>query len=305
MSQNLSRGSDTLDLLRQAGIPAREEGVGPLFIAPQFQDLTAIDDQDEERVQCIFSGILNLGSYRHGARSLHGSVYRRGGEYLLVGEYDIAEYEALAARTLQLNTEMARREREVKRLNRRLRQSEQALLEASLTDHLTQLKNRRFFLQRAEQELAHCERTGQPLALALCDLDHFKQVNDTFGHEMGDRVLVGFAELAQGMIRKDDLLARYGGEEFVLMLPGVSVGQARHQLERIRARLDVTPVEGMGRAVTASFGVVGWVAGCAIDQLLRSADQGLYLAKERGRNCVVEMELDLRCSVEEANARGG
>jgi diguanylate cyclase (GGDEF)-like protein len=159
------------------------------------------------------------------------------------------------------------------------------------TDSLTGLTNRRKFHELATRELARSRRYDLPLALILADLDHFKRINDEFGHQIGDQALAHAARIMAGAIRDVDVIARHGGEEFAILLPMTDATGAAEVAERCARRLADTPLitDGVGPIrVTASMGV----AGCAgstcgsIDELLRAADAALYRAKEGGRDRV-------------------
>lgn len=153
-------------------------------------------------------------------------------------------------------------------------------------DVLTGMANRRRFLATIGDEIARATRQRSTFAVILFDLDRFKQVNDRFGHDVGDAVLVAVTRLIHGHIRAIDTLARYGGEEFVLLLPGADLAGARVLAEKCRKLLDdnATPPAG---ATTASFGVAQYRSGDTVTQLLKRADLALYKAKAAGRNCVV------------------
>ncbi len=145
------------------------------------------------------------------------------------------------------------------------------------------------FDERLRQHLAECDRTGQALSLILADLDHFKQINDTYGHTAGDRVLAAVAAGAKRAIRNIDLCTRYGGEELAILLPQTSMERAREVAERLRRSFEAARVEVDGRviAVTASFGVASFPTSTGRhDSLFSSADKALYEAKRAGRNCV-------------------
>jgi len=159
----------------------------------------------------------------------------------------------------------------------------------SLTDPLTGLANRRWLEQRLDEELDRVRRYGRPLCLAIIDIDHFKAVNDGFGHAVGDEVLRKLAALLLAERRSTDLICRYGGEELVLILPETWPGDAVMLAERIRARAE----EGVlgqhvdGRPITLSIGIAG--AGPERDQpstIFAAADTSLYRAKADGRNQV-------------------
>lgn len=152
------------------------------------------------------------------------------------------------------------------------------------TDELTGLFNRRHFLQVAGRELAALA-PGQQHGLALIDLDHFKRINDTYGHAVGDRVLQTFAAVAQSCLRDGDILARYGGEEFVLLLPNTDVDQFSACCERLREAFAVSePVGVRVNSLSLSVGMTLLINTDALDEALLRADQALYRAKRDGRN---------------------
>jgi diguanylate cyclase (GGDEF)-like protein len=169
------------------------------------------------------------------------------------------------------------------------------------TDPLTGVFNRRTFIELAEQELARTRRTGAPLALMMLDLDHFKRVNDTYGHLIGDQVLVAFTRLVRECVRRSDLVVRYGGEEFCVLLPGTLLTAATALAERIRAATAARTLTSLPFRITVSIGVTASAAGAAtaLDDLLARADEALYRAKEEGRNRVVTLEPIDRGSAEQ------
>lgn len=150
-------------------------------------------------------------------------------------------------------------------------------------DTLTQTLTRRAVLQRAEEELVRLRRQGGPVSLMMLDLDHFKAINDQFGHQQGDAALVEFTVRTRRMLRQTDVLGRYGGEEFLLLLPNTDAATALGVAERVRQAQPAPPALGC----TVSIGVATAVqAGESIDDLLARADKALYRAKNEGRNCV-------------------
>jgi len=155
----------------------------------------------------------------------------------------------------------------------------------ALTDGLTGLPNRRSIDDTLKRMAAHAGRSSSPLGAVLFDLDHFKQVNDLFGHEKGDEVLAALGVALTGNLRASDFAGRFGGEEFILLLPDTDRDGAVIVAENMRQAIAGLEVAGVSRAITASFGVAALpddAAGPA--QLLRAADRALYLAKSRGRN---------------------
>ena len=156
-------------------------------------------------------------------------------------------------------------------------------------DSLTGLLNRGMVLETLAKEVSRASREGTQLAVTLLDLDHFKNVNDTYGHETGDAVLREIAARLKSSVRPYDAVGRYGGEEFLLLLPGCDMAGATSQTERLRTRLASEPIlTGAGRLiVTGSFGVTSYSPGVAGEDLVRVADEALYEAKRAGRNRVI------------------
>lgn len=174
----------------------------------------------------------------------------------------------------------------------RMRQQEIARQSAeslARLDSLTGLRNRRSFLESAEAIWSTAERNGRPLSLVIMDIDYFKRINDRYGHESGDRVLVDIAGLLPQSCRAGDILARWGGEEFVLLLPETDIEQACQLAERIRQSIAGRRLTVKNRliAYTASFGVAERGDKANLDHLLGEADERLYTAKSKGRNRVV------------------
>jgi two-component system, cell cycle response regulator len=163
------------------------------------------------------------------------------------------------------------------------------------TDPLTGIYNRRGLLACAERDVKLSLRACQPLSVAMFDVDHFKRINDSYGHTEGDRVLREIAAAAGSMIRATDLLGRVGGEEFLIVLPNTPVEGAVLLAERIRVKLAACAVVGTPpKGVTASFGIVSLGDRCkSLDALQSFADKALYRAKSKGRNRVETIQADL------------
>ena len=178
----------------------------------------------------------------------------------------------------------------VKSLQDELREANSRYMELSITDYLTGTYNRRYFMELFEQEYQRSSRYNQALSLVIFDVDDFKQVNDTFGHLVGDHVLRAITDLVKPEIRSHDTLARYGGEEFVVMLPQTPQAGAILAAEKIRRKVAEAVFPGVeGRNVTLSLGVAGLSNGIDREshELLARADRALYEAKNKGKNRVV------------------
>jgi len=163
----------------------------------------------------------------------------------------------------------------------------------ALTDSLTGTLNRRALKEAVEREIARAKRNHSSLSLIITDLDHFKKVNDRYGHQAGDAVLTHTVESYRGLLRTEDLLARYGGEEFVIVLPGVDVKIAFSIAERLRIACEknIMLFENQPIPVTSSFGVTGFFKETiGYETLVKQADGALYRAKTEGRNRVILFE---------------
>jgi diguanylate cyclase (GGDEF)-like protein len=181
--------------------------------------------------------------------------------------------------------------RRIVELQDELLAAREALREQATRDPLTGLWNRRSIVEILERELARSQRENSHLALLMVDLDHFKLVNDTFGHSAGDAVLREVSLRMASSVRPYDAVGRYGGEEFLIILPGCAAGTGLSQAERMRSIIEEAPViidSSRLETITASFGVTsccGPVVPSA-DAIIQVADQAMYAAKREGRNRV-------------------
>jgi diguanylate cyclase (GGDEF)-like protein len=170
---------------------------------------------------------------------------------------------------------------------RRLDRANTRIIHLINTDSLTSLANRRSFVDFLEKAMAFAKRHEQALSVIMADLDNFKSLNDTYGHQAGDQVLAAFGQVMQASIRQEDLAARYGGEEFILMLPGTALDGATVLGERLRERLENLAFPPLKTRVTASFGIAQYRPDDTFESLVKRADEALYAAKAAGRNRVM------------------
>jgi two-component system, cell cycle response regulator len=213
-----------------------------------------------------------------------------GADDYITKPIDFAELKARMTSMLRikrLQEELEERERQLMEMNERLRHMSQ-------TDALTGLDNRRHLEERLQEMFEHAKRLNEPFACVMCDLDRFKSVNDTYGHQAGDAVLKDFAQILRNEVREIDRAGRYGGEEFMLLLPGTVLDAGVRFADRVRKQVeshtftfDSTEIQR-----TASFGISAWphprISDC--EGLMRAADDALYVAKETGRNRVVRFD---------------
>lgn len=171
----------------------------------------------------------------------------------------------------------------------KLKKESELLKERAIFDELTGLYNRHFLDEKMDEAIERSDRYNEPLSILIMDLDHFKRVNDTWGHPMGDEVLKQTAQIAKANIRKLDIPVRFGGEEFLIVLPHTDIMGAFETAEQIRRALEVNTHTIVGK-YTASFGVAEKRVDESFNSLYKRVDEALYLAKESGRNRVVSAE---------------
>ncbi len=168
-----------------------------------------------------------------------------------------------------------------------LKEANATISHLAATDELTELYNRRYFNDRLSAAISAARRHSYHLSMIMIDLDHFKKVNDTYGHSAGDLVLKTFADLLRDMMRAEDVAARWGGEEFIIILPHTPGDAAAALAERIRAAFEQQSDRATAIVLSASFGVVQLHESDDADTLISRADAALYRAKREGRNRVV------------------
>ena len=222
-------------------------------------------------------------------------------------QYRLEEYseklerqsEELTRLNQSLEQKVKERTGQLEEANRRLREEKVTLQITSITDGLTGVYNRTYALERYEQEVGEAKRYRKKLSVILFDLDHFKRVNDFFGHQVGDAVLQGVALIFRNTMRDSDLIGRYGGEEFLIVLPETDCAEAAMVAERIRRDVEARDWPETKLHVTISGGVAEYGGGNA-EQLLHRADSLMYRAKQMGRNRIVSEATLNRRSVADA-----
>jgi diguanylate cyclase (GGDEF)-like protein len=171
-----------------------------------------------------------------------------------------------------------------------LQQKNRHLTQLATKDALTEIHNRHMFAELFSQELAHSKRQGTKLSLLMIDLDYFKRVNDTYGHNIGDYVLKNFVALVVATVREADLFARWGGEEFVLLLRNTGCDEGFCVGEKIRSAIESQVFDEVGR-ITCSIGIAEVLTDDSLTDAIARADSALYAAKDGGRNCTVACEV--------------
>jgi two-component system, cell cycle response regulator len=210
-----------------------------------------------------------------------------GADDYITKPYQFPELEArmrAMLRVKRLQDELDQKNRELEEVNKRLRK-------LSITDGLTELYNHRHVHQLLRDEFERSDRTEEPVAVAMIDLDRFKAVNDTYGHPTGDVILYETARILRETAREIDMVGRYGGEEFIVILPNTGEEEAGRFAERVRAAVEAHVYKDDANVIrmTMSSGVAAFPAPGvgSPEALLKKADEALYLAKESGRNRVV------------------
>ncbi|MDA3792252.1 MAG: sensor domain-containing diguanylate cyclase [Elusimicrobia bacterium] len=163
------------------------------------------------------------------------------------------------------------------------------MYEMAITDGLTKLYIRRYFFNRLEEEIEKSSRYGHPLSLLFLDIDHFKEFNDTYGHQMGDKALIHLSKVMVDKTRNVDICARYGGEEFIIILPETPKDAALILAKRLRKSIEVSSFTGLGQEykLTVSIGLAEYTSNMTSKDIIKEADKNLYKAKDTGRNKVV------------------
>jgi len=254
------QGSRDLDAAMQASVGEIETSV------EQANDLAQLKQAVQQRLETIRA---HMESFRH------------------TEERRVREAEAEVE---QLTNRLQSLEQEASVLRERIR-TERA---NALIDPLTGIHNRLAYNERIQQEYARWHRYHTPLVFTVWDVDHFKQVNDVYGHQAGDKVLRVVARLLQSQVRETDFIARYGGEEFVILLPETELESARQVAEKLRASVEQAAFHYRQKRVpvTISCGLAQFREGDDADTVFARADTALYQAKESGRNrCISELEL--------------
>jgi diguanylate cyclase (GGDEF)-like protein len=275
-----------------------ERIAGPHLIGKKFKNLIIDFTGRFDLMAAVGSPpmehLLNIGDPAELPQSYYFTFRKVSDDILVFGRLDVEEITRTREEILILNQDMNNLTRELhkknaalRRLNQDLEAANETILELTRTDPLTQLANRRYFDERIQEMVSLAKRRSQPLSLIMTDIDKFKHVNDAFGHDAGDRVLVGYAELMKQAVRKEDLVARFGGEEFIILLPHTGSDEAYALAERIRERLSQQDFLGNHHRVTASFGISQLRADEAIPEFIKRADAALYRAKASGRNRTV------------------
>lgn len=218
--------------------------------------------------------------------SMTGYFARTNDGYLLLCEKAWITEDEIFKEISKINNELANITRELNKKNAALEKANDTINRLLREDPLTGIANRLHFYEYFKKMQALALRHKTPLSLVMTDLDYFKTINDRYGHQAGDEVLIAFARLLQENCREEDLPVRYGGEEFCILLVATALEQACSQAERVRSQLEKTSIGESELKITASFGVATLIEEESLDNLIKRADDALYEAKASGRNQV-------------------
>jgi len=213
-------------------------------------------------------------------------VYQRSGDFFLFGLNQELPETKVTELLSSLTADLGNLLREENRTNRKLAEAYTQIEVLSHTDGLTGLLNHVYFMLRSDETLRHAKRHSRPLCLVMIDIDHFKRINDKFGHPTGDKVLVLLGETLNKMTRAGDFSARYGGEEFATLLQDSSLQQAMQFAQRMRKTIEASCPMGADHPVTVSLGIAEYQTDDSLESLVKRADNALYDAKNAGRNRV-------------------
>lgn len=202
----------------------------------------------------------------------------------IVLHYFVRDREASHRIAIAAKEEALKAQKDLEKAYQQVRENEARITELMLTDPLTGVANRRALTERLEQEVKGAKRYSQSLGVIMADLDFFKNINDSYGHNTGDEVLKTFAEIMRKTVRASDFIARFGGEEFVVITPQITESGLREMTDRIREALQRAAIAGIDKPVTASFGATLLQEGDEPNTMLFRADKALYDSKKNGRN---------------------
>jgi diguanylate cyclase (GGDEF)-like protein len=245
----------------------------------------------------IISGLINdkLAMLARPMNDSLNTVYfimNMGAGFLLIYvvlHYFVKDRQASHQMALKSKEEALQSKAQLQTAYEQLKENEIKIRELMLTDPLTGIANRRYLDQRLEQELQRSQRYGDRFSIIMTDLDYFKRINDKYGHNTGDAVLVQFAKVLNDTVRSSDFVARFGGEEFVILLPDTDQQGAAELAERMRQDVAQYEFPGVPEMVTASFGVTTVTQAQAGVEVLKKVDEALYSSKKQGRNRITSL----------------
>ncbi|MFW6190277.1 MAG: GGDEF domain-containing protein [Candidatus Bipolaricaulota bacterium] len=270
------------DLSRLGRGEIMEKGIDDLVVAEEsgFSDLP--DSGSHKKIKFQLSDYVSPKvNYFY-----LGYVFNTGSNYCLIAEERQGGEREVLEKISLLNNALSNKTRKLTKKNRELEEANRRIETLSKTDVLTGLANRRHFMDYFEKTLSQAQRHSHPLSLVVLDLDKFKDINDTYGHDAGDEVLSALGDLLERETREEDLAARIGGEEFAVLLTQANLEQARSYAERLRKRINRLEIESVTGEISGSLGISTLKSNDDPESLMKRADRALYKAKDSGRNKV-------------------
>ncbi|TVT46475.1 MAG: GGDEF domain-containing protein [Denitromonas halophila] len=256
-------------------------GAWQLFAEPMLIRFDLPDDG----IRVCFEGLITVNGPGDRMSSLRGRIEADPQRLRVVAGYDLDHILTATDTLMEVNAALVTTQRELARANHQLTRSEATIRRLSLTDPLTGIANRRALDSHTQETFANGDADDTPVWLIIADIDHFKHVNDTWGHDAGDQALTAVAAALREQSRDSDFVARFGGEEFVILAPGLSRNAVCTYAERLRQGIENIDLPLIGR-ITLSFGVARRHTDDTGRDLFARADAALYRAKANGRNRV-------------------
>jgi len=277
-----------LDALRHTGVWSLLLSVVMAFLFGHLLSRSFLKRIDALHQRCLDLSHADASSPRSSGDELDQLTVTFDDMFVRVQQSQAELEQRVAQRTAELQTANEQLQTEVAERTRMAH----LLEETARTDFLTKLINRRAMVQQLQSEIARVERAEGNFSVVLVDIDHFKNINDKFGHDIGDEVLKALSRAFQASVREQDMVSRWGGEEFLILLPNTGQSDAIEQAERLRQLLDSEQlrIDRYPHRVTASFGVCEFHPGQSVESVLKQADVALYQAKAQGRNRVRSLE---------------
>lgn len=208
--------------------------------------------------------------------------------YLLIGKHRLLTSEDALDKISKLNNELANKTRKLSKKNNELRKAKAKIEKVMRTDKLTKLANRRAFMEFLDKILAKSTRSEAPLSILMLDLDDFKDINDSYGHVVGDKVLRSVGKILAENTRRGDMAARFGGDEFTILLVETSAGEAVETAERLRREVKNISISSLEKTLTLSLGITVSRGNESIEELLSRADEAMYKAKQAGKDEIIK-----------------
>ncbi|MFW5485593.1 MAG: GGDEF domain-containing protein [Spirochaetaceae bacterium JB067] len=270
--------------LRLPETPKRKEMSSLIQLDLSMTDPLFEDIDSRITVNLISTSIVSNGEHIH----IRGHVFYDGNQYVIIFNTYKQDYEQILEQVNQLNAQMSSITRDsVKQYKLKSRQAEKNL-DLALHDQLTKLANRRLFIQILSKAMAAVSEKDSKLSagIILFDIDNFKDVNDNYGHDSGDQVLIKLSRTVENTIRKHDTLSRYGGEEFIILVYCDALDELAKMAEKIRHTVETTEFPFLKSPLTASFGITMIEKDETPGHLIKRADEAMYTAKRKGKNQV-------------------